>query len=101
MDPSATDAASVGGFVITGLLCCGGSLVSAFIGGLIGNRRERGWLGGFLGLFLGPIGWIIALFLDYPYRCPFCQGGVPKGSQVCQKCGREFKPKPAEPTASP
>ena len=71
-------------------LCIGGWLFGALVGGLIGSRRERGVLGMFLGLLLGPIGWIIALFLDYPYQCPYCKGGVPKGSQVCKNCGREF-----------
>lgn len=83
-------ARAVGGMAIMGFFCFGGALVSALIGGLIGNRRERGLAGAFLGFFLGPLGWIIALLLDYKYQCPFCKGGVPKGSRVCKNCGREF-----------
>ena len=99
MEQNAADAAAVGGLAITAFFCFGGALVSALIGGLIGNRRDRGILGMFLGFFLGPIGWIGAAFLDYSYRCPFCQGGVPKGSKVCLHCGRDFATKPTEPPA--
>lgn len=43
---------------ITGMLVC------AFIGCLIGNSKNRKRLGLYLGATLGPIGWIVMLFVD-------------------------------------
>lgn len=40
-----------------------GLLISAFIGCLIGNFKNRKGLGLWLGFWLGPIGWIVMLFL--------------------------------------
>jgi hypothetical protein len=39
-------------------------LVCGCIGGWIGEQRDRGTAGFWLGLFLGPLGWIIAALLD-------------------------------------
>ena len=41
-----------------------GWAIAGVIGGLIGQIRERPLYGCVLGLLLGPIGWLIALFLQ-------------------------------------
>ncbi len=43
-------------------------LFLAIVGGLIGNARGRGAFGFFLGLLLGPIGWLLLFCL--PKRVP-------------------------------
>ena len=40
-----------------------GSIVCSIIGAILGSVVEKGWAGFFLGLFLGPIGWIIVFLL--------------------------------------
>ncbi len=43
-----------------------GVVVSALIGGAIGSQRGRAGDGAGLGVLLGPLGWVIALFLPAP-----------------------------------
>jgi predicted RNA-binding Zn-ribbon protein involved in translation (DUF1610 family) len=81
-----------------------GCLISGAIGAAIGSNKGRGGEGFGLGLFLGPIGWIIAVLLDYPRKCPACQCGVPEGAAVCKGCGRPLLTKQAlfpEPSSDP
>ena len=40
-----------------------GSLVCSIVGAFLGSFVAKGWAGFFLGLFLGPIGWIIVFLL--------------------------------------
>ena len=67
-----------------------GSIVSAIIGGLIGATRNNAGSGIVWGALLGPIGWILVLFLDQRTKCPECRGPVPKGANRCLHCGFEF-----------
>jgi hypothetical protein len=64
--------------------------VVLFLGGIgaaIGSQKERRGEGFLLGLHLGPIGWVIADLLDYPRKCPECEGGAPKNAKRCPHCG--------------
>lgn len=81
----------------TTLLIMLGIIAMAFIGLIIGKSKERGCAGFFLGLLLGPIGWIIVACLsdDRP-RCPECLGIVNDYAKKCQNCGTEL-PLKAEP----
>ena len=86
------------------LLLVVGCLIRGAIGAAIGSNKGRGGEGFALGLFLGPIGWIIAALLDYPRKCPACQCGVPEGAAVCKGCGRPLLTKQAlfpEPSSDP
>jgi len=67
------------------------ALIGGGIGAAIGSLKFRGSAGFWLGLFLGPLGWIIAAVQEYPRRCPFCQRGVPDSATVCKGCGRELQ----------
>src|ERR1017187_1721147 len=73
------------------LVLVAGCLISGAIGAAIGSNKGRGGEGFALGLFLGPIGWIIAALLDYPRKCPACQCGVPESATVCKGCGRDLQ----------
>jgi hypothetical protein len=67
-----------------------GAIVSAIIGGLIGATRNNAGSGIVWGALLGPIGWILVLFLDQRAKCPECRGPVPEGAHRCLHCGFEL-----------
>lgn len=69
-------------------LILGGALVSAGIGAVIGNFKRQSQAGFWLGLLLGPIGWIIVMLMPETGRqCPECKGGVPNDARKCRHCG--------------
>ena len=80
-------------------------LVFGFIGGLIAQKRKLDLTTGVvLGVFFGPIGWIILLFqspklerfrsADEPLtrECPHCRATIRADASVCMHCQRESKP---------
>jgi hypothetical protein len=74
-----------------------GVLLCAYIGALIGSKKERTLEGALLGLFLGPLGWLAAILLYPPGpACPHCGGAVQGGYAVCKHCGRDFPPFPIQ-----
>ena len=70
-----------------------GMCVSAVIGYLLGNAREEGAAGAFLGGLFGPVGWLFLLCIgDDRAKCPLCQGRLPKGQVTrCRHCGGDLK----------
>ena len=65
-------------------------IICAVIGGLIGATRNNVGSGVVWGALLGPIGWILVLFLDNRAKCPECRGPIPAGAKRCQHCGTNF-----------
>src|SRR5215510_9361561 len=66
-------------------------VVGMVVGAAIGNTRGRSGEGLFLGLLLGPIGWIIVLCLPREgRRCPFCLGVVPDRAVKCLHCSSDL-----------
>lgn len=69
----------------------------ATVGYAIGDARGRWALGFWLGLLLGPIGWILTALLAGPaqpenndgplVKCPECLGEVPALARKCRHCG--------------
>lgn len=43
-----------------------GWIASGFIGWACGRTRDQAKTGFYLGLFLGPLGWVLSLFLPAP-----------------------------------
>jgi DNA-directed RNA polymerase subunit RPC12/RpoP len=68
------------------------SLIPAFIGAYIGERRGVMILGFFLGLFLSFLGWIFIMLIDKSVKCPACGSKLKaKGAFVCAACGRDIR----------
>jgi len=71
-------------------------IIGTLVGAIIGDRKGRAGAGAFLGLLLGPIGWLIAaLGPDYKTaresrKCPFCAELVKKEAKVCKHRGRDL-----------
>jgi predicted amidophosphoribosyltransferase len=81
-----------------------GFLFFAIIGSVFGSNSGKKGIGFALGLFLGPIGWIIALYLktdsekleeikrktENLKNCPNCAELVKKEASVCKHCGNDL-----------
>lgn len=74
-------------------------IIGSLIGGFIGSAKNQASTGVWLGLLLGPLGWIIVAVLPAvsAAQCPHCHGGVDGVAAVCCHCGRDIRPavKPA------
>jgi hypothetical protein len=66
-------------------------IAMAVAGGFIGARRGRPAAGFFLGLILGPIGWVIVGFSGpaETHRCRKCGGVRVPDFPRCMTCGWE------------
>ena len=62
------------------------AVLSGIIGAVVGVQKNVSAAGFFLGLFLGPIGIIVALLLDGRHQCPRCHGRLNGEPRVCQHC---------------
>jgi H+/Cl- antiporter ClcA len=71
------------------------TVVGAVVGAWIGKRKNTMVRDAILGASLGPIGWIISLFLPAPKpprRCLSCGKVVGSGDAHCRFCGAKLKP---------
>ena len=67
-------------------------IIFACVGAYIGTFRDRVTAGVWLGLFFGPLGWIITLLLeDRRLKCPECRGLIESGAWRCKNCGVDFR----------
>lgn len=65
-------------------------IIGGIVGALIGDSRNNVVGGAFWGALLGPVGWLIAFFLDERRRCCKCQTPVEDGAVRCAGCGVEL-----------
>jgi len=69
------------------------AFIGALVGAAIGTKKNRPEAGFLLGLFLGPIGWLLlAVGPDLRPKapaCPHCGGELVLGKTVCRHCGRD------------
>ena len=66
------------------------TVACGFVGALIGRRRKTVVRDAILGAALGPIGWIVSLFLGVPKprpQCPSCRREVGAADAHCRHCG--------------
>lgn len=64
---------------------------NGFLGSHFCAPRGRARDGFWLGLFFGPLGWIVGLLLpESGPRCRFCLAVVAVGSTRCRHCGAEI-----------
>jgi hypothetical protein len=62
-------------------------LIFGAVGALIGNRKGAAGSGFFLGVMLGPLGWIItAISKGNRIACPACRELVDPAATICPKC---------------
>lgn len=70
-------------------------VINAVVGAAIGARKNMVAGAIALAIFLGPIGWIIALVIEGDFRkCPFCAENVKDEAIVCPHCQRDLPAKP-------
>jgi hypothetical protein len=61
------------------------------VGGIIGNLVGRRIAGFVLGVFLGPLGWlIVAVLPEEGRRCLWCKGVIPDRATKCMHCGSDL-----------
>ncbi len=65
-------------------ICC------VWLGSVVGRAKEAALPGALLGLFLGPIGLLVAFTIDCRGKCPRCNGRINGKPQLCQHCGHVF-----------
>lgn len=58
----------------------------AFLGAWIGSQKSAAISGLLLGLLFGPLGVIVACFVDGRPQCPYCFGKVEQKATTCQHC---------------
>lgn len=63
-----------------------GCLVCAIIGAVIGSSRDNTGSGFVWGGLLGPIGWLLVLFLDQRPKCSQCYGRMNPRARCCPHC---------------
>jgi len=82
-------------------------LACAGFGALVGGQKDAALAGFLLGLVLGPLGVLIACFLDFRPQCPVCGGRIDRGYQKCWHCGADLDwrvshvPQVPEPVQAP
>lgn len=79
-----------------------------FIGGCVASSKGNSFMGGFfVGLILGPIGWIISALMSGPPLpqsiqvtvnntpelkvCPYCAEQIKAAATICRFCDRKVK----------
>ena len=62
------------------------AFLSALVGAVIGSTRGHPCMAALAGLFLGPIGWILAAVTDSHDRCPRCAQPYHHKAKVCPWC---------------
>jgi hypothetical protein len=66
-------------------------LAHAICGTVVGRLKERGLVGGLLGLLFGPIGVVAAFALDGRPTCPMCEGRLDASPRKCPHCRAELQ----------
>ena len=75
------------------LVVCAIAFVSGGVGALVGALRGRAAFGFFLGLILGPLGWLFTMLMpDNRRQCPACRGPVHPEATRCRHCSAELPP---------
>ncbi len=74
------------------LLFAGGWALLAVVGYAIGQPKNQGAAGALAGLFLGPLGWLLAFMLpDQNPKCPACFTRINPSAHTCWRCGLNFE----------
>jgi hypothetical protein len=71
--------------IVAGWLACG------LLGHIVGAQKEAGTTGTVLGLLFGPLGVIVAGFIDARPICPTCGTRLNGQPTLCPACKTSFK----------
>jgi hypothetical protein len=69
----------------------GGWLLCGLLGRIVGSQKGAGTAGTVLGLLFGPIGVIVAGFIDARPCCPTCGTRLNQRPVLCPACKTRFK----------
>lgn len=72
------------------------AIINALVGAAIGQRKNAIGACVAVCILLGPIGWLISIFIEGDVRkCPFCAENIKPQAVVCPHCQRDLpSPKP-------
>lgn len=74
------------GFLVISLVCVW--IIFGIVGRIVGEKRDAKFEGFILGLFLGPLGLLMAFFVDNRPQCQRCRSRVDRKASLCPSCRR-------------
>lgn len=65
--------------------------VCGLLGAVIGSRKNAPGFGFLLGFLFGPLGTLVACFVDGRPDCPQCRESIQIGASICPHCRQSLR----------